>query len=490
MAFIQGRILLPSDTPWARKAAREYMHFEKEEEKTKKLLAPLPDTEIKAFLLESPDLITRTKSNEEGEFFLRVPPGENYFLEFYYQSQLVALAFANSLEEEVDLGTVDSLVTAQALKIKMGEKGSSVSVSELAKNIEQMWARGEGLEKLEAVSNSPVSDPFHLIEYFDFSFLPDGRTLIVNWKSRQPVVARLYYRSFNSSRYHKLTAKHKKEGAFSFGVREFEGYLFYLEMENDQHLLGRTPLRAVRAPLSPEKRKIIIEGREDGPITVARRKVSGERTISFPKENRDLKLSLYRAMEREFEAEMYFNFLGVEEMPRFLVREGFEELEFAIYFPMEFSFLWGPVGSKPGVSISAEDREKILELWRDEELALPVGRLMEIGYSTPFVEVVAYRGGEYFHLFSNTDLKEKIFLFSLRRLDSLDLEAIIYYWGKLTLHGEGMFEDYSLELDLRGRFEEGKEPLLWTFQKGEVEGEIKLWIDLEVTRNQRKGTTL
>ena len=157
---------------------------------------------------------------------------------------------------------------------------------------------------------------------------------------------------------------------------------------------------------------------------------------------------------------------------------------------MEFSFLWGPVGSKPGVSISAEDREKILELWRDEELALPVGRLMEIGYSTPFVEVVAYRGGEYFHLFSNTDLKEKIFLFSLRRLDSLDLEAIIYYWGKLTLHGEGMFEDYSLELDLRGRFEEGKEPLLWTFQKGEVEGEIKLWIDLEVTRNQRKGTTL
>ena len=92
MAFIQGRILLPSDTPWARKAAREYMHFEKEEEKTKKLLAPLPDTEIKAFLLESPDLITRTKSNEEGEFFLRVPPGENYFLEFYYQSQLVALA--------------------------------------------------------------------------------------------------------------------------------------------------------------------------------------------------------------------------------------------------------------------------------------------------------------------------------------------------------------------------------------------------------------
>ena len=87
-------------------------------------------------------------------------------------------------------------------------------------------------------------------------------------------------------------------------------------------------------------------------------------------------------------------------------------------------------------------------------------------------------------------MKEKIFLFSLRRLDSLDLEAIIYYWGKLTLHGEGMFEDYSLELDLRGRFEEGKEPLLWTFQKGEVEGEIKLWIDLEVTRNQRKGTTL
>jgi hypothetical protein len=53
-----------------------------------------------------------------------------------------------------------------------------------------------------------------------------------------------------------------------------------------------------------------------------------------------------------------------------------------------------------------------------------------------------------------------------------------------------MFEDYSLEIDLRGRFEEGKEPLLWTFQKGEVEGEIKLWIDLEVTRNQRKGTTL
>ena len=91
MAFIQGRILLPSDTPWARKAAREYMHFEKEEEKTKKLLAPLPDTEIKAFLLESPDLITRTKSNEEGSFFTG-SSWRKLFSGFYYQSQLVALA--------------------------------------------------------------------------------------------------------------------------------------------------------------------------------------------------------------------------------------------------------------------------------------------------------------------------------------------------------------------------------------------------------------
>lgn len=478
MAFIQGRILLPSDSLWVRKAAREYMRFKEEREK---LLAPLPDTEIKVFLSESPDLITQTKSNEEGEFFLRVPPGENCFLEFYSQSQLVALAFANSTEEEIDLGIVDSLATAQALKMKMGEKGNSISISRLAKDIEGMWDRGESLEKLKAATYSSP-DPFQLIEYFDFSFFPDSKTLLVSWKSRQPVVARLYYRSFNSSRYHSLTTQHQKRGIFSFEVREFEGYLFYLEVENSQHILGRTPLRAVRAPLSSEKREIIIEGREDGPITVARRKVSGEKIISFPKENKNIKLLLSRALEREFEAEMYFNFLGVEEMPRFLAREGFEELEFALYFPTEFSFLWGPVGGDPGVSLSPENEKTILELWEDEGSVLLPGHLMEVGYSTPFVEVVGYRGGTYFHLFSNTDLKEKIFLFSLRRLDSIDLETTIYYWGNLTLQGEGLFEDYSLELNLRGKFEEGKNPPFWTIPQGEVEGQIKLWADLEIKK--------
>jgi len=482
LAFVQGRILLPCDTPWVRRAAREYMYFNKEEKETKNLLAPLPDTEIKAFHTESSDLIARTRSNEEGEFFLRVPPGENYFLEFYSQSQLVALAFTTSTEEEVDLGTVDSLVTARALKMKMGEKGRLVSILELTKDIEQMWARGEGLEKLVVAGSNSISDPFCLIEHFDFSFLSDGKTLVVSWKSHEPVTARFYYRSFSSSCYRSMVTGRKKRGVFSLEVREFEGYLFYLEVENNRHLLGRTPLRAVRAPLSPEKRKVAIEGREDGPVTVARRKVSGEKMIFFPGEKESIKLFLSRALEREFEAEMYFDFLGVEEVPRFLVREGFEELELALYFPTEFSFLWGPVGNNPGVFISEEDKEKISELWEDEDLALPAGKLMEIGYSTPFAEVVGYRGGEYFHLFSNTDLKERVFLFSLRRLDSLDLEATIYYWGQLTLQGEGLFEGYSLELDLRGRFEEGKEPLFWTFQKGEVEGEIKLWVNLEIKR--------
>jgi len=478
LAFIQGRILLPSDSLWVRKAAREYMHFKEEREK---LLAPLPDTEIKVFLAESPDLITQTKSNEEGEFFLRVPPGENYFLEFYSQSQLVALAFANSTEEVVDLGTVDSLATAQALKMKMGEKGDLISIPQLAKDIEGMWDRGESLEKFRAATYSSP-DPFQLIEYFDFSFFPDGKTLLVTWKSRQPVTARFYYRSFHSSRYHSLITQRQKRGIFSFEVREFEGYLFYLEVENSQHILGRTPLRAVRAPLSSEKREIIIEGREDGPITVARRKVSGEKTISFPKENKNIKLLLSRALEREFESEMYFNFLGVEEMPRFLAREGFEELEFALYFPTEFSFLWGPVGGNPGVSLSPENEKAILELWKDDDLTLSPGQLMEVGYSTPFVEVVGYRGGTYFHLFSNTDLKEKVFLLSLRRLDSLDLETTIYYWGNLTLQGEGLFEDYSLELNLRGKFEEGQNPPFWSIPQSEVEGQIKLWADLEIKK--------
>lgn len=118
----------------------------------------------------------------------------------------------------------------------------------------------------------------------------------------------------------------------------------------------------------------------------------------------------------------------------------------------------------------------------DEDFTLPPGYLMEVGCSTPFVEVVGYRGGEYFHLFSNTDLEERIFLCSLRRLDSLDLETTIYYWGKLTLQGEGLFEDYFLELDLRGKFEEGEDPLFWTVHRGEVEGEVELWVNLEVKK--------
>ncbi|HQE25288.1 MAG TPA: hypothetical protein PKZ70_04640 [Candidatus Atribacteria bacterium] len=482
LAFIRGRVLLPSDAPWVRRASQEYAYFGGEEKK-ERLLIPLSNAEVKVFMAESPDLITQTTSNEEGEFLLRVPPGEDYFLEFYSQSQLVALALVSSTEEEIDLGVVDSLTTAQALGMKMGEKTSSAFASQLAKEIEQMWVRGEGLEKLGTVNYSPYhSDPFELIEDLSFSFLSAGKTLIINWKSTQSVVARLYHRSFNSSYYRSVTAKQKRRGSFVLDVQEFEGYLFYLEVENSQHLLGRTPIRVVRAPLSPEKRKVVIRGREDGPVTVARRKISGEKIIFLPGGEEKVKLLLSRALERSFEAEMYFDFLGAEEVPRFLVREGFEELELALYFPAEFSFLWGPAGANPGVSISAEDREKILELWEDEDFTLPPGYLMEVGCSTPFVEVVGYRGGEYFHLFSNTDLEERIFLCSLRRLDSLDLETTIYYWGKLTLQGEGLFEDYFLELDLRGKFEEGEDPLFWTVHRGEVEGEVELWVNLEVKK--------
>ncbi len=132
-------------------------------------------------------------------------------------------------------------------------------------------------------------------------------------------------------------------------------------------------------------------------------------------------------------------------MPRFLVREGFEELEFAIYFPMEFSFPVGAGGKQAEFLYLQKTGRKILELWRDESL-LSCG---EIDGDRLYDLLKWWLTGEesIFIFFSNTDLKGENFSFSLRRLDSLDLR-LLFIIGKLT--SRGILEDYSLELDLRG----------------------------------------
>ena len=107
---------------------------------------------------------------------------------------------------------------------------------------------------------------------------------------------------------------------------------------------------------------------------------------------------------------------------------------------------------------------------------------MEVGCSTPFAKVVGYRGGEYFfHLFSNTDLEERIFLCSLRRLDSLDFRDHYLLLGEINSFQEGLFEDYFWVGPPRGSLE-GEALFFGLFTEVRWKGRLELWVNLEVRK--------
>jgi len=500
LTFVRGSVLLPRGTPFREKSPWDYVPTLKEGLQ-KETLIPLPEAKVRVVLPESGALVTQGLTNDEGEFFLRVPKREKYFLEVFFEGKLIALSFVEVKEEkEFDIGTVDSLSTAYAFwkkkEIRMGEEISPPPLSRLKREIERLWKKGGGLEELrifreleERIASSSL-DPFGLIQDFHLDFA-SADTLRIAWKSGEEVEAFLFYRSFRAGNYGREQAPFQKEGQFVLRLREFEGYLFYLEVRNRNHILGRTPIHAIRAPVLPVRRQINLTGRQEGPLTTGRREVSGNRKLLLKtrEEKREIHLTLKNVLERNFEAELAFSFLRRGDIPRYFVREGFEEIEFTLYLPEDHSVLWGTVGAPQGVRIAREDWEYLLHRFRKVPPQVSPENFIEIGYSLPFAEVVAYRGGEYFRLFSNVDLQSPILLVASRRLDSLDLETVLYYRGSFSLFGEGLFEGYIIDLDFEGKFEEevDKENQFGR-QWGECAGKVTLWVDLEMRlRDKGKG---
>lgn len=491
-------MLLPRGTPFREGSPWDYVPPLREGVR-KETVVPLPEARVRVVLPESGALVTQGLTNDEGEFLLRVPKRERYFLEVFFEGKLLALSFVEvGDEKELDVGTVDSLATAYAFwkkrEIKMGKETSPPVLSKLQREIEKRWRQGQGVESLSIMKELSDAallralDPLGLIEFFRFSFDTGKATLLVEWKSREAVNASFFYRSFRAGHYCREETPLQEGGVFTLKVREFEGYLFYLEVRNRNHILGRTPLYAARAPILPIRRQIDLVGRQEGPLTVARRKVSGSRKLILLDEGgrREIDLLLRDALERNFEAELTFSFLRRGDIPRYFVREGFEEVEFTLYLPEDHSVLWGAVGTPQGVKVSREDWEYIMRRFRKVTPQISTKDFVEIGYSLPFAEVVAYRGGEYFRLFSNVDLQSTLLLVASRRLDSLDFETVLYYRGTLRLFGEGLFEGYAIDLDFEGKFEEevAEEERLGR-QWGECAGKVTFWVDLEM-RSQGK----
>lgn len=491
-------MLLPQGTPFRENNPWDYVpNFKKGVQK--ETLVPLPEAMVRVILPESGALVTQGLTNDEGEFFLRVPRREKYFVEIFFEGKLIALSFLEVKEEkELDLGTIDSVSTAYALwkkkEVQVGEEIPPPLLHRLQREIEKLWKRGQGLENLRpwkdlaSTSSFHSLDPFGLIEDLHFDLDSAGNKLSIEWKATEDVETSLFYRSFRAGHYCREKASFQREGQFLLNVREFEGYLFYLEVRNRSHILGRTPLYAVRAPILPVRREMNLVGRQEGPLTVARREVSGDRKLVLLDQEgkKEINLILKRASERNFEAELTFSFLRRGDIPRYFVREGFDEVEFTIYLPEDHSLFWGPVGSSQGVKIVREDWEYLLRRFRKITPQISSGDFIEIGYSLPFAEVVAYRGGEYFRLFSNVDLESTVLLIGSRKLDSLDFEAVLYYRGTLNLFGEGLFEGYVIELDFEGKFEEEVEKEnRFSRQWGECTGKVSFWVDLEMKLRDR-----
>ncbi len=488
MTFLRGNVFLPPGTPFREKNPWDYVPA-LNEENARENLVPLPEALVRVVLPETRSVVTQGLTNDEGEFFVRVPPEAQYLVEVFFGGKLIALAFIEVKEKkELDVGAIDSLSTAYALgKIQESVFRASVSprtLQKLQREVERLWKKGWGLEKLPAkkglVTPPPYPfDPFGLIRRFEYFFVPQEKHLVVAWETNEEVEAILYYRSFRARHYSRERSVFGLQGRFEIKVYEFEGYLFYLEVRTRHHLLGRTPVSVARAPILPVRWHMELPGRQEGPLTVTRKEVSGRKTLPFPNGEGELPIALRKALERRFEAEVEFSFPRRANIPRYFIREGFEELELTFYFPEDHSVLWGPVGQSSGVMVAQNDWQRFLGQW---EKIVPQfsfeTHFLEMGYSTPFVEVVAYRNGEYFRLFTHAELRDPVVILSARSLLSLDLDTVLYYRGKLHLFGEGLFEEYVIELDFEGEFREEVDDHHLNRCGGECVGKVTFWVDL------------
>ncbi|MDK2897295.1 MAG: hypothetical protein PWP04_1415 [Candidatus Atribacteria bacterium] len=491
MTFIRGRVFLPKDVPFVQPDSWGYVSQTLAEEE--EIRIPLADALVRARLKESGALITKTRSNEEGEFFLRLPPREKFVLEVVKEKKiLVAGLISVEKEREIDVGTLDSSSTAWLLAewehLAQGGAGLAPLPFRLrrwAQTVEDLWRNNCGLLDDKKISslwyqkNTSNLDPFCLFKHFDFEWDKKERVLKVSWSSEEKVVIRLFYRSFRSVYYRKKEMVGTRGEFLLENLREFEGYLFYLEAHNQKGRLARTPTFAFRVPIIGESQEIELIGNQEGPAIIERRQVSGKRIISFGQDS--LELDLNHVFERKFEAELNFEFSRKFRIPRYFIREGFSDLELSFYFPHEFSSLWGRKGK---VDLFGLSEEEILCLWQKIPVEIPPHYLLEIGVSLPFAELVSYRSNSYYRLFSSSDLQQGVLVLLLRDLDSLDLPSVAFYRGNLTLQGEGLFEGYCLEIDFEGKFEEdvNNKTAPSSFSYQETKGRVYLQAELQIRK--------
>lgn len=489
MTFLHGTVMLPADTPF-HDGFFEYPSSDEEEAPE----VPIVGAKVLVVLAEGGAPVTQTVTNDEGEFVVRVPSGERYFLEVYVDGDLVALAFAEVGEEKHhEVGVVGSESTLSAilrkremaLSEKLGNLPDEETLRSWREDLLRLWRRGKNLLQFPPLKETAKKDfvasldPLRLFEKIEYFFGEDGHYLVILWRAREEVEATLYIRPFRLPVFQKDGPVAGKEGRFVLPVEEFEGYLFFLEAKNATNLLGRTQTYIVRAPFTPQIRDANLYGYQEGPTTVLRRETRGRRVIHFHSD-RDgvIVLTLRRAQERGFAIEMEFDLSRKRIFPKCFMQEGFRHLMLAMYFSEDRSFFWGPVGR--GVKVREEEWEELLGLWKEipPEISLK-DRFVEVGFGFPFVEVIGFFQDKEFRLFANRYPEDGVLLLSSRRLDSLDVEATIYYRGRVRLWGEGVFGGCFLDIDFEGKFVEDTEKedeneTLSSLQAS-VKGPVTLW---------------
>ena len=487
MPYIKGLLLIAENTPYVPKNNWEYLS-NIAPKMNGKLMLPVADAEVNVILSTNFDLVTKGLSSDDGEFYLRVPSGFDYFIEVYSNHKLILMKFLHvEGKREIDVGQLDLLTTAEALLIKkriLNQKHEDPE--KILPQIENYWENGLSLTQLiidDSTMLLPPSskyDPFHLISSFTTAFDDQGESLLCTWETREPCHASLFYRSFRSRNYHREHfPAFRKKGKFALQhLREFEGYVYYLEVQSRNGLLAQTPVSCFRVPIRPVSKNIRFIGRQDGPVVLSRRKAQGKKTFKIPPVQ--FEILLQGALEKSIESELCLEFARKIQAPRYIIREGYHELELNVYFPEDHSFMWGPIEETEKSSIQNQTLENIKKLWKKIKIESPPNCIVEIGYSTPFSELVSYQNGNRFRLFSNMNLSDSILILTYRRIDTLDLDSIQYYQGYLTLQGEGLFSDYQIQLEVEGRFEEEKTDDLIVQSSCEICGSIDFVTEMTI----------
>ncbi len=489
MTFLQGSVVLPVDTPFNE---LEFWEYFASENKDGVPSIPVSGAKVVVTLGEGKGIVAQAVTNEDGEFVARVPSGERYFLEIYVGKDLVALGFTEvGSEKHHDVGVIDEKSTALAIAKKRelllseGKEATDTQTIEAWKEeILRFWRKGKSVTHfapLKEINKKDITaslDPLRLFSKVEYFFGEDGHYFVVLWETPRPSETTLYFRPFHLPVFQKEGPLQGTEGRFVMPVEEFEGYLFFLEAKNEEHLLGRTPTHVVRAPFVPQLREVNLLGYQEGPVTVFRRETRGRKAIHFHSErNGIIILTLRRAQERGFELEMEFDLARKRVLPRCFTQEGFKHLTLSMYFSEDRSFFWGPVGK--GVKVKEEEWQNLFGLWKKTtpEISLE-DHFVEVGFGFPFVEIVGFFRDKEFRLFANHYLEDGVLLLSSRRLDSLNVESTVYYRGRVRLWGEGAFEGCFVDMDFEGKFvedtEKGGEATLFLSSPDAVRGSVDL----------------